>query len=147
MISETERIKVGKREQLTIDAKVENLSQVLAFLDEKLEEVGCSPKVLMQLDVAVEEIYVNIASYAYGDGEGKAEIIIDISDDPKSVEIEFRDSGMEFDPLAKPDPDVSLPAEERQIGGLGIYMVKKSMDEMSYKYENGQNILIIRKSL
>ena len=143
----TERIIVERRESLSIDARSENLEKVLSFVDGILEAEDCNMKVMMQLDVAVEEIFINIASYAYGENDGKAEIILTITDDPKAVVIEFRDSGVRFDPLAKPDPDVTLSAEDRQIGGLGIYMVKKSMDDVTYKYENGENILTISRLL
>ena len=138
---------MDRTEQLTVDAKLEKLNDVLSFIDGILEAEDCNVKAMMQLDVAVEEIFVNIASYAYGDAEGKADINVSVSEDTRTVSIEFRDSGTPFNPLAKPDPDVTLPAEERQIGGLGIYMVKKSMDDVSYEYTNGQNIFTIRKAL
>ena len=98
-----------------------------------------------QILIAAEEIFVNIASYAYGQETGSAEIRMTVEDG--CAGIEFRDSGTPFDPLAKADPDVTLPAEERQIGGLGIFMVKKSMDDVQYRYEGGENILTIRKKL
>ncbi len=133
---------------LKISAAVDNLDQVIGFVDGHLEENACPLKLQMQIDVAVEEIYVNIAHYAYqGTEVGDAVISLWFEDDPKAVVIEFRDSGMPFDPLAKDDPDVTLSAAERQIGGLGIYMVKKSMDDMQYQRENGENILTIRKKL
>lgn len=132
--------------EMTIEASVSNLDDVLAFVDARLEEAGCGMKTQMQIDVAVEEIYVNIASYAYVSGKGMATIAIGIDKDKKQIIIEFRDSGMEFDPLAKPDPDTTLSAQERQIGGLGIYMVKKSMDDMTYTRSDGQNILTLYKN-
>lgn len=132
--------------EMTIEASVSNLDDVLAFVDARLEEAGCGMKTQMQIDVAVEEIYVNIASYAYASGRGMAVIAVDIDKDKKQIIIEFRDSGMEFDPLAKPDPDTTLSAQERQIGGLGIYMVKKSMDDMTYTRSDGQNILTLYKN-
>ena len=136
-----------KTEQITIEAKLDNLDSVLAFVDGILEREECGVRDMMQLDVAVEEIFVNIASYAYGDTPGNADIHVTVTDDPKTVTIRFCDGGIPFDPLAKPDPDVTLSAEERQIGGLGIYMVKKSMDDVAYEYVNGQNVLTIRKNL
>ena len=136
-----------RSEQLTVDAKRENLTQVLTFIDGILESEDCDMKAMMQLDVAVEEIFINIASYAYTDSVGKAQILVTVTEDPKAVEIEFRDKGTPFDPLAKPDPDTTLSAEERQIGGLGIYMVKKSMDKVSYEYKDGQNILRIVRNI
>ena len=132
---------------LTLDASTANLDKVLAFVDERLEALDCPMKVQMQIDVAVEEIFVNIASYAYGPETGQAEIRFRSEAETGTAEITFIDRGTPFDPLAKPDPDVTLSAEERQIGGLGIFMVKKSMDDMRYEYRDGQNILTIQKTL
>ena len=133
--------------ELTLEAKIEHLDEVLAFVDSLLEARECSPKVQMQVDVAVEELFVNIASYAYAPGVGQATIRVDTETNPSEVAITFIDGGVPYDPLTKADPDITLPAEERQIGGLGIFMVKKSMDSMEYEYKNGQNILTIRKKL
>ncbi len=133
--------------ELTLEAKVDNLNQVLAFVDGVLEEMDCPLRVQMQIDVAVEEVFVNIASYAYAPGIGDATIQVETEQDPPSLSVTFLDSGVPYDPLKKPDPDVTLSAEERQIGGLGIYMVKKSMDDMRYAYRDGQNVLTIIKKL
>jgi anti-sigma regulatory factor (Ser/Thr protein kinase) len=133
--------------ELKLTATVESLDEVLAFIDTELESVDCPMKVQMQLDVAVEELYVNIAHYAYAPGTGEATVSIDITQDPLNVTITFKDSGIPFDPTAKADPDVTLSAQERQIGGLGIYMAKKGTDEMKYEYKDGQNILSISKKL
>ena len=133
--------------ELTVEAKLDHLDEVLAFVDSSLEEMECPIKAQMQIDVAVEEVFVNIASYAYTPGTGSATLQIETEQDPPAVAITFIDSGMPFDPLLKPDPDVTLPAEERQIGGLGIYMVKKSMDSMEYERRDGKNILKIKKHL
>ena len=133
--------------QLDIEAKIENLNEVLAFVDEQIEEAGCSMKIQMQIDVAVEEIFVNIAHYAYTPEVGPATIRVEITEDPLAAVLTFIDHGVPYDPLAKEDPDVSLPAEERQIGGLGIFMVKKTMDDVEYEYKDGQNILKIKKGI
>lgn len=130
---------------LTVDATTENLSLVTAFIDKGLEEVMCPMKVQMQMDIAVEELFVNISNYAYGSRVGKATIELDILDEPKRAVITFIDEGVPYDPLAKKDPDITLSAEERAIGGLGIFMVKKSMDDMTYEYTDGKNILKIVK--
>ena len=134
-------------DKLTVEAKTENLEEVLGFVDRHLEAMDCSPKVSVQIDVAVEELFVNIAHYAYSPGTGNATIGVEILKDPAAIAITFTDRGKPFDPLAKEDPDITLSAEERQIGGLGIYMVKKSMDEVVYEYKDGQNILRIKKIL
>ena len=131
--------------ELTLEARVDNLEQVLSFVDSHLEAFDCPMKAQMQIDVAVEELYVNIAQYAYNPGVGPATVRVEVEQDPLSVSITFIDHGVPYDPLKKADPDVTLSAEERQIGGLGIYMVKKSMDGIEYEYKNGQNILKIQK--
>ena len=133
--------------ELKTAAAMDQLDEVLAFVEEELEKHSEDPNVNIQISIAVEEVFVNIAHYAYKPNEGDAVIQIDFAEDPKSVTITFIDSGMEFDPLAKPDPDVTLPAEDRQIGGLGIYMVKKSMDEVTYERRDGRNIFTISKKL
>ena len=131
----------------TFDAVLDQLDDVLAFVDEQLDLIDCPMKTRMQVQIAVEEIFVNIASYAYQPGTGKADILVETAKDPRSVTITFKDRGVPYDPLAKEDPDISLSAEDRPIGGLGIFMTKKSMDEMKYEYRDGQNVLTIRKLL
>ena len=133
--------------ELNIEAKTENLEKVLAFVDKHLEEKECAIKVQMQIDVAVEELFVNIAQYAYDSDTGMVTIQVEIQEEPLAVMITFIDNGVPYNPLAKEDPDITLAAEERQIGGLGIYMVKKTMDDITYDYKDGQNILRIRKQL
>ena len=133
--------------EIKVKAKTENLDEVLDFVNEVLEEGECPMKLQVQIDIAVEEIFVNIAHYAYEPGEGDALICAEVTGDPKKFVIRFKDSGVPFDPLKKEDPDVSLPAEERQIGGLGIFMVKKSMDDVIYEYKDGTNNLTLEKLL
>lgn len=133
--------------EMDIAATLENLDTVMAFVDQQLEEVGCSMKAQMQIDIAVEEVYVNIAHYAYNPEVGGVTIRIQIEEEPLAVILTFIDKGKPYDPLAKEDPDVTLAAEDRQIGGLGIFMVKKSMDNVSYEYNEGRNILTLKKNL
>ena len=133
--------------ELVIDALTDNLPQVLAFVDEQLEAVDCPMKIQMQIDIAVEEIFVNIAHYAYNPDIGTATVRVEVMGEPPAVDITFIDNGIPYDPLAKADPDVTLSAEERQIGGLGIFMVKKSMDDVKYEYLDGHNILTLKKGL
>ncbi len=133
--------------EINLVAKVDNLDDVLAFIDAELEAMDCPMKTQMQIDVAVEEIYVNIASYAYEGKEGPSSIKIEKTADGSGVAITFTDEGIPYNPLEKEDPDVTLSAEEREIGGLGIYIVKKSMDATDYKRENNRNIFRIEKKL
>ena len=126
-------------------ADVDHLPEVLSFVEKHLEADGCPMKGQMQISVAVEEIYVNIAHYAYAPGTGAAVIRVEPTREPNGISITFRDSGTPYDPLAKQDPDVTLSAEEREIGGLGIFMVKQTMDDMIYDYRDGQNVLTLKK--
>ena len=132
---------------ITVDATLDNLEVVQNFVNEELENQGCSMKIMMQIEIAVEEIYVNIAHYAYNPQVGKATIRCEVTENPMQVIIQFLDSGIPFDPMAKEDADITLSAEERSIGGLGIYMVKQSMDEVNYEYKDGKNVLTIKKIL
>ena len=131
--------------KMTVDATVDNLNKVLAFIDEQLEANNCPMRVMLEIDVAAEEIFVNVASYAYTSGVGSVAIEVNFEEKPKAVAIRFIDSGIPYNPLEKEDPDVTLPAEKRGIGGLGVFMVKKSMDEVTYEYKDGKNHLTIRK--
>ena len=131
--------------KMTVDATVDNLSKVLAFIDEQLEANNCPMRVMLEIDVAAEEIFVNVASYAYTSGIGSVAIEVNFEEKPKAVAIRFIDSGIPYNPLEKEDPDVTLSAEKRGIGGLGVFMVKKSMDEVTYEYKDGKNHLTIRK--
>ncbi len=133
--------------ELEIDALKENLPKVLAFVDEELESVECPMLTQTTIDIAVEELFVNIASYAYESSVGNAVIQIEILREPLSAVITFIDSGKEYNPLAKEDPDITLSLHERKEGGLGIYMVKQSMDDVAYEYKDGKNIFTIRKIL
>ena len=131
--------------ELVLGAKTEKLDEVLETLGEELDNADCPMKTRFQLEVAVEELFVNVANYAYGSGEGDVTVRIETSNEPAGVTVTLIDSGVPFDPLAKPDPDVANTLGDEKIGGLGIYMVKKSMDSVTYAYENGCNILTIKK--
>ena len=133
--------------ELTINATIDNISAVTGFVDEQLEALDCPMKAQMQIDIAIDELFSNIAYYAYNPDIGPATVRVEVQQEPLAVVISFIDNGVPYDPLAREDPDTTLSAEERDIGGLGIYMVKKSMDDVSYEYKNGQNILTIKKRL
>ena len=133
--------------ELTVAATVENIETVTDFVNEQLEALDCPMKAQMQIDIAIDELFSNIAHYAYNPEIGKAPVRVEVAEDPLAVVITFIDNGVPYDPLAKADPDTTLSAEEREIGGLGIYMVKKSMDDITYEYRDGQNILAIKKNL
>ena len=133
--------------QLDVLAVRDNLPRVLSFVEEQLAGYGCGMKTSYEINLAVEEIYVNIASYAYDKDPGSAVIVADILTDPLSLVLVFKDSGTPYNPLLKEDPDTGIPLKERKAGGLGIYMVKKLVDDISYVYQDGMNILTITKQL
>ena len=133
--------------ELTIAAKVENIETVINFVNEQLATLDCPRKAKIQIAVAIDELFGNIAHYAYNPEIGQATVRVEVINNPLSVVITFIDNGVPYDPLAKADPDTTLSVEEREIGGLGIYMVKKSMDGITYEYKDGQNILAIKKNL
>ena len=131
----------------TFPAKTESLNEVLSFVEKTLEGFECPMKIQMALTVAIEEVFVNVAHYAYPDGEGDASLYIGFDDQSRTITFRMMDKGIPFDPLAKPDPDITLSAEEREIGGLGIFITKKTMDSLSYSYENGENVLTMIKKI
>ena len=133
--------------ELNIAATVENIDTVTDFVNEQLEALDCPMKAQMQIDIAIDELFGNIAHYAYHPEVGDATVRVEVMEEPLAVVITFIDKGVPYDPLGQADPDTTLSAEDRQIGGLGIFMVKKSMDEITYEYKDGQNILAIKKSL
>ena len=133
--------------ELTVQAMIENIPVVIAFIDVELEALNCPVKTQMQIDVAIDELLSNIAHYAYPDGKGEVTVRFDYEEAMCTVSITLIDSGIPFDPLQKGDPDVTLSVEEREVGGLGIFMVKKTMDSMAYKHEEGFNILTIQKQM
>lgn len=134
-------------EEMTVNATVENIEKVTDFVNTTLESYDCPMKAMTQIDIAIDELFGNIAYYAYNPDVGPATVRIEVIDKPLSVVITFVDNGVPYDPLAKSDPDITKSAEEREIGGLGIYLVKKSMDDVSYEYKDGQNILRIKKTI
>jgi anti-sigma regulatory factor (Ser/Thr protein kinase) len=133
--------------ELTLSAIPENVEKATDFVNAHLERYHCPSKERIQIDIAIDELFSNIARYAYNPEVGAATVRVETQENPMSVIITFIDKGVPYDPLKKSDPDVNAPLAEREEGGLGIYMVKKSMDEIAYSYKNGQNILSIKKSI
>ena len=133
--------------EITVPAVIENVAKVTAFVDEFLEANDCPMKAMMQIDIAIDELFSNVAYYAYNEGNGDITIKVCILDNPKRVSLSFIDNGKMYNPLEREDPDTHLSAEERGIGGLGIFIVKKSMDNVFYEYKDSQNILTIEKYL
>ena len=146
MLSLEFKKKLSDPNELTITAATENIPKVTAFVEERLEALGCPIKTRTLFSVAVDELFGNIARYAYDDVTGSATVRVGMEEAPSAACVTFIDHGKPYDPLAKPDPDVTLSAEDRPIGGLGIFMVKKTMDKVTYDYKDGQNVLTIRKN-
>ena len=133
--------------ELTVAAKIDSISVVTDFIDAQLEALDCPMKAQMQIDIAIDELFSNIAYYAYPEAEGEVTVRFELLESPRAAKISFIDSGIPYNPLTAEEPDTSLSAEERGIGGLGIFMVKKSMDALDYAYRDGRNILSICKQL
>ncbi len=137
--------------EIRVTATMAEYDRVLRFVMDQVEAVNPSPALGMQIELVVEEIYVNIASYAYpdgnSDGKGMAVVQTEISSDTHELTLIFKDWGSKFNPLAKPDPDITLSADEREIGGLGIFLVKNNMDSVVYEYVDGMNTLTMKKRL
>jgi len=133
--------------EITLPANFDNIHVVIGFITEQVEPLNCPAEIEVQLSVVIDEIFGNIARYAYAPDEGPATVRFEIREDPRQILITFIDRGMPFNPLNASDPDTTLPARQRRIGGLGIFMVKSTMDGMSYEYRDGQNILTIIKNL
>ena len=134
--------------ELTLEASIENNERFTDFINAELEAMECPPKTRMQIDTAVDEVLANVAAYAYGDGTGPVSVQISGEEDPKTVLLRFTDSGKPFNPLEKEIPDtISMSADDRPIGGLGIYLVRKLMDDVIYEYRDGKNILVLKKQI
>lgn len=133
--------------ELTIEAAVDNIEAVTEFINEELESLDCPLKAQTQIDIAIDELFGNIARYAYQPEIGNATVRLEVENDPLSVVITFIDNGVPFNPLEQEEPDVTASAKDRKIGGLGIFLVKKTMNLVEYEYNNGQNILKIKKNI
>lgn len=133
--------------ELTLEATLENIEAVTEFVNAELMARGCSEKTQTLIDIAIDEIFSNIAYYAYAPENGMITVRVEIADGASSAVVSFIDRGVPYNPLEREDPDTTLPTEKRKPGGLGIFMVKKSMDAVKYEYRDGQNILSIKKSL
>ncbi len=129
------------------EAKDENMLDMLGFVEQELESYGCSMRMQTAISVALEEVFINVAHYAYPDGNGTAKVSISIDPTTDEMTCILKDSGMAFNPLTQEEPDITLPVEQREVGGLGILIVKKTMDFVEYSRENGENILTMRKKL
>lgn len=132
-------------DELKLEATIEKLPEVTEFVTASLEERDCSMKVVMQMELVIEEIFVNVASYAYAPETGLVTIQKSFDEEPRALNLAFIDSGKPYNPLEHKDPDTSLGVDEREVGGLGIFLIKKNVDEINYERKDGQNILSIKK--
>ena len=134
------------QDELTIDATVDNIPIATDYVTAQLEKYDCPMRTQLQITIAIDELFGNIARYAYDSFTGPATVRVKVVEDPLSAEITFIDHGIPYDPLAKDDPDLELGSDERQIGGLGIFMTKEIMDDIRYEYRDGKNVLTIVKA-
>lgn len=131
---------------LEISNQIEDLSKVNAFLEEMGDEWGLPVPLVLSMTLVMEEALTNIMLYAFDDNNKHIiKIFFKKSDDGFSITIV--DDGKEYDPTSKPDPDITLPAEQREIGGLGIFLIKKIMDQVRYQRNNDRNYLILNKKM
>ena len=135
------------KKAITVEASMEYLDKVTSFVEAFLEDYACPIKIAMKILLCVEELYANFVNYAYGSKDGNCTIELEgkAYETENEVCICMRDQGVPFDPFAKEDPDITLSVDEREIGGLGIYMVKNIMDTVSYEYKQQENIVTITK--
>ena len=133
--------------EITVPATPDSVKTVTEFVNEQLDAMCCPLPVRTQIDIAVDEAFSNIARYAYSPEEGPATVHMDVTGEPPGAVITFIDHGKPYDPLSNKAPDITAPVEDRPIGGLGIFLVRKTMDDVSYEYRNGQNILRIKKKM
>lgn len=131
---------------LTIEALTKNLPKVLEFVRTCLEQGSCPAATQRQIELAVEEIFVNIANYAYGNAVGSAQLCCTLKKKPLGICITISDKGCEFNPLLHKETDLTLPIQERNIGGLGIFLVKKIVDEVTYERKENCNVLTLKKN-
>ena len=133
--------------ELTIEAMVRNIPTVTEFVDEELDGLNCTPRIQAQINVAIDELFSNIARYAYNPATGPATVRVEVEKNPLAVLVTFIDHGRRYDPLTTKEPDLSLNLLERPAGGLGVFLVRKTMDDVSYEYRDGRNILRIKKHI
>ena len=139
--------KERQMKEMTVEATVENIDVVTEFVNAELEALDCPMRTQIQIDVAIDELMANISMYAYNPKTGPATVRVEVDEDPLAVIISFIDNGVPFDPLEAKRPDTSLDIEDRPVGGLGIFLVRETMDDVSYEYKDGQNILRIKKHM
>ena len=133
-------------QEITVEAALPNIETVTEFVNAQLEAWGCPGKARLQIDIAIDELFSNIARYAYGDGAGDATVRFSFDASTRTASVTFVDGGVPFDPVKREDPTLPSSIQETSIGGLGILMVKKTMDELSYRREAGDNVVTFRKS-
>ncbi len=133
--------------EITIPAEIGHIAEAVDFVNGYLEALDCGLRAQTQIDVAMDEILSNVAHYAYPDGKGEVTVRFECDPAERVAELTFLDRGIPYNPLQTAEPDVTLPAEQRMVGGLGIFLVKKTMDAMAYEYRDGMNILTVRKAL
>ena len=135
--------------KMRIPATKESMNQILSMVSGDMEKTHCQTKQIYKMEIAIEELFVNIVNYAYPDADGDIEVLYDLSDQGDTVQLDLTlmDTGIPYNPLEEKEPDITLGAEERKAGGLGIFLAKKFMDSISYEYKEGYNCLSVSKKV
>lgn len=132
-------------DKIVLESKIENIKKVIEFVNSKIENYNFNEKAKVEIEIAIDELFGNIAKYAYGEDSGSVEVQATVKENPLQVEITFIDSGIKYNPLEREMPDIDVNIHERKIGGLGIFITRKLMDDMKYEYKDGKNILTITR--
>lgn len=135
------------KNSITVKADVTSIPFVNEMVEKFLDDLGISMKVQMKMNVVIDEILSNIAQYSFGEATGMATVTYEYDDEAKCLSLTFIDDGIEYNPLNSEEPDITLSAEERDVGGLGLFMVKKFMDQLTYEYKDGCNHFTLKKSV
>lgn len=132
---------------LLVESKIEDIEAVTKFVQTELQSLGCSGHAVMQIKMAIDEIFGNICYYAYGSKTGPVKVSVGMDDERKTAVLTFSDNGIPYNPLEADIPDIELDGEERPVGGLGIFIVREMMDDITYEYKDGKNILCLTKTI
>ena len=130
-------------DKIVLESKMENIKKVIEFVNSKIEKCNFKEKEKLEINIAIDELFGNIVKYAYGEEVGIVEVQVKVKENPLEVEITFIDSGTKYNPLEREEPNIEANLNERKIGGLGIFIARKLMDEIKYEYKDGKNVLSI----
>jgi serine/threonine-protein kinase RsbW len=134
---------MDKTFELIIDSNIEKIPEVSALLGEEMQTFGFGSEEILDTQLAVEEAIINVINHGYKNPGG--EIIVSCRISTDCIKVQITDAAPRFDPLSVPEPELDSTLEDRGVGGLGVFLIRRVMDEISYRYENGKNILVLIK--